>query len=698
MRQPAIRNVVLVGPSGSGKTTMAEAILVAAGAIHSPGSIDKGTTVSDHTDVEHDLGRSVSLTPLSFGFDDVRITLLDTPGFGDFIGELRAGLRAADAALFVVAAGDGIDAATTLLWQECAAVGMPRAVIATKLDRESADFDEQVALCQRAFGDGVQPMYLPMLADDESVAGVIGLLTQNVYDYSTGKRQTKPSEAAHQDLIEASRNALIEGIITESEDETLMERFLGGEQLDIDMLVDDLEKAVARGHFHPVLPVALTAENTVGVVEVLELIVGAFPTPAEHSLPTATSPDGSTVAALTCDPGGPLCAEVVQTTSDQFAGRLSLVRVFSGTLRADTVMHVSGHFLTDRGHEEHDEDERAGNISSALGATLTPLGVGVAGDIVTVARLNHAETGDTLSNPETPLLIEPWLMPDPLLPIAVTAASRNDEDKLSTALGRLQAEDPTVRVERNAETHQVILWCMGQIHADVLLDRLRRRFGVTVTAEAQKIPLRTTLAGAAPGRGRLVKQSGGHGQFAVVDIQVRPLETGAGYVFVDKVVGGAIPRQYISSVDRGIQQQMAAGLEAGFPVVDIEVTVMDGKSHSVDSSDMAFAMAAGLALKDAAANAGELLLEPVAEVSIEVSDEYVGAVMSDLASRRGRLTGSQSHDGGFTAVTAVVPASELARYSIDLRAISHGSATFSRRPAGYEPLPERLRNSLLADA
>ncbi len=697
MRQPAIRNVVLVGPAGAGKTTLAEAMLEAAGAIRSRGTVEKGTTVSDHTDIEHDMGRSVTLTPLSFGYQDTRVTLLDTPGYGDFVGELRAGLRASDAALFVVAAGEGIDASTTMLWQECAAVGMPRAVVATNLDRAETDFAEQVALCQRAFGEGVQPMYLPMLDDDESVAGVIGLLTQKVYDYSAGTRQSRDSEPQHHDLIELARSALIEGIITESEDETLMERFLGGEELDIDMLIDDLEKAVARGHFHPVLPVALGADGAVGVLEVLELVVGGFPTPAEHGLPVATTPQGRAAAPLHCDPTGPLCAEVVQTTSDQFAGRLSLVRVFSGTLRADSVLHVSGHFLTDRGHQEHDDDERAGAISSALGESLTPVAQGVAGDIVTVARLNHAETGDTLSSPDQPLLVEPWVMPDPLLPIAVSAASRNDEDKLSTALGRLQAEDPTVRVERNAETHQVVLWCMGQTHADVLIDRLRKRFGVNVTAEAQKIPLRTTLAGPATGHGRLVKQSGGHGQYAVVDIQVRPLERGSGYQFIDKVVGGAIPRQFISSVDRGLQQQMAAGLAAGFPVVDLEITVTDGKSHSVDSSDMAFVNAAGLALKDAAAQAGEVLLEPVAEIAIEVSDEYVGAVMSDLAGRRGRMTGSESHDGGFTRVTAIVPASELTRYSIDLRAISHGSATFSRSIAGYEPVPDRLRKTLLSE-
>jgi elongation factor G len=697
MRQPAIRNVVLVGPSGSGKTTLAEALLAAAGAIRTRGDVGAGTTASDHTQIEKDLGRSVSLTPLSFAYADTRITLLDTPGYPDFVGELRAGLRGADAAVFVVGAGDGVDAGTQLLWDECAALGMPRAIVVTKLDKENTDFPETLALCQRVFGEEVQPMYLPLLADDESVAGLIGLLTTTVYDYSGGSRTQRPADAQHTELTEDARNALIEGIITESEDETLMDRFIGGEELDIEMLIDDLEKAVARGHFHPVLPVAAGAQP-VGVHEVLELIVGGFPTPAEHNLPAATAPDGSAALPLSCDPDGPLCAEVIQTTSDQFAGRLSVVRVFSGTLTADSTLHVSGHFLADRGHEDHDSDERIGAISSAVGAALSPVGSGRAGDIICVARLAAAETGDTLSTPERPLLVEPWTMPVPLLPVALEAVTRQDEDKLSTALTRLAAEDPTIRIDRNAETRQVVLWCMGQTHSEVILDRLRRRYSVSVSAAPLRIPLRATIAGPARAKGRLVKQSGGHGQYAIVDIEVRPLAPGEGYRFVDRIVGGAIPRQFIASVDKGLQQAMADGGRHGFPLVDIEVTAVDGKAHSVDSSDMAFATAAGLALREAAESAGEVVLEPVDEVGIDVPDEYVGAIMSDLASRRGRMTGTQSLPGGRTRIAATVPAAELTRYAIDLRALSHGAATFTRGTGGYEPVPQRLVEKLVGQS
>ncbi|MCH9800125.1 MAG: elongation factor G-like protein EF-G2 [Actinomycetia bacterium] len=695
MREPAIRNVVLVGPSGSGKSALAEALLFAAGAIRERGR--DGGTLSDHTPIEQTMGRSVTLTPLSFEFADTRINLLDTPGYPDFVGELRAGLRAADAALFVVSAIDGIDAATQLLWQECEALGMPRAVAVTRVDKESADFTESVARCQRALGEELQPMYLPLLADDETVAGLIALLSGTIMDYSDDSVTQRPAEAQHLEITEDTRSALIEGIITESEDETLLDRFLTGEELDMTMLNEDLEKAVARGHFHPVLPVVL-GEKLIGVTEILSVIVNGFPTPAEHALPAATTPEGRASAPLACDPTGDLCAEVIQTTSDQFAGRLSLVRVFSGTLTADAVLHVSGHFLSDRGHEDHDEDERIGAISSALGPDLVPVAAGRAGDLVCVTRLAAAETGDTLSSPDQPLLVEPWTMPDPLLPVALAANTRQDEDKLSTALHRLAAEDPTVRVERNRETRQVVLWCMGQTHADVILDRLQNRYAVSVTATPQRIPLRATLKTKASGQGRLVKQSGGHGQYAIVDIEVTPLAPGEGYRFVDQVVGGAIPRHYIAAVDKGLQQAMADGAALRFPLVDLEIAIVDGKSHSVDSSDMAFATAAGLALREAAASAGEVLLEPVDKVIIEVADEYVGAVMSDLSARRGRMSGTESLAGGLTRIQATVPAAELTRYTIDLRAVSHGSATFSRQPSGHERVPDRLVSTLLTQA
>lgn len=695
----AIRNVVVVGPSHAGKTTLVERLALATGAITRAGSITEGSTLSDTDVAEHRQQRSVSLSFVPLDHAGVRINLLDTPGYADFVGEVRAGLRAADAALFVVSAVDGVDAATIMLWDECAAVGMPRAVVITKADRERADVEATIELCQSLFGEGqgVLPLYLPLHADDGHVAGLIGLLSQGIIDYSNGARDVRNPDPQHLPLIEDARTALLEGIITESEDETLMDRFLASEEVPFDTLVADLEKAVARGHFYPVV-ITATTPTGFGIDELLEVITKGFPSPLEHPLPAVTTPDGTPQAPLACDPAGPLCAEVVKTSSDPYVGRLSLVRVFSGTLRADATLHVSGHFMSDRGHEDHDLDERVGSLVSPLGKVQRPLGSVIAGDIAAVAKLGHAETGDTLSSPEHPLLIEPWVMPDPLLPVAIVAHSSSDEDKLAAALSRLVAEDPTMRLERNAETGQIVLWCMGEAHVDVVLDRLKGRYGVTVDSEPLRVSLRETFAGPAKGHGRLVKQSGGHGQFAVCDIEVEPLPAGSGFEFVDKVVGGAVPRQFIPSVEKGVRSQMAKGVAAGYPVVDIRVTLLDGKSHSVDSSDMAFQTAGALALKEAAATARIALLEPVDEVLVLAPDEYVGAVMSDLSGRRGRVTGSEGVGAGRTKITAEVPGLELTRYAIDLRSLAHGTATFTRRYRGHEAMPAQVAQGIVGGA
>jgi len=692
-RPDRIRNVVLVGPSGSGKTTLVEQLLVAAGTLPRPGRVEDGTTVSDFDEAELRQQRSVGLALAPLVVDGVKVNLIDTPGYADFVGDLRAGLRAADAALFVVSASDGVDGSTQLLWEECAAVGMPRAVVVTKLDKDRADFDDVVAICQRVFGDGVLPVYLPMHADDGSVAGLIGLLSQQVYDYSSGTRVEKAPDSEHVPLIENARGALIEGIIAESEDETLMDRYLGGEDLDVDTLIADLETAVARGSFYPVLASGL-APAGFGSAELLELVVRGFPSPLEHPLPAVTSPDGAPREPLACDVDGRLCAEVVKTTTDPYVGRVSLVRVFSGTLRPDVTLHVSGHFAPDRGHEDHDVDERVGALSSPLGKAQRTVGYAVAGDIVAVAKLTRAETGDTLSDKDHPLLVEPWVMPDPLLPVAIVAHSKADDDKLASSLGRLVAEDPTMRLERNPETNQLVLWCMGEAHVDVLLDRLRNRYGVAVDSVPLRVSLRETFATSSKGHGRLVKQSGGHGQFAVCDIEVEPLPSGSGFEFVDKVVGGAVPRNFIPSVEKGVRAQMERGVAAGYPVIDIRVTLTDGKAHSVDSSDMAFQQAGSLALKEAAAAASISLLEPVDRIRVLVSDEYVGAVMSDLSGRRGRVSGSEPVGSGRTQIVADVPELELTRYAVELRSLSHGTATFTRAYAGHEPMPPQIAKKI----
>jgi elongation factor G len=719
-----LRTVVLVGHTGAGKTTLVEALLAATGTIGRAGRVEDGGTVADFEEIEHRLGRSVGLALAPLEYRGIKVNLLDAPGYPDFVGELRAGLRAADAALFVVSAADGVDGATRLLWEECAAVGMPRALVITKLDTARADFDEMVLICQRVFGDGIAPLYLPLLDEKEQVGGVIGLLSRRIHDYTAGVGSDVEADAEHVELIEGPRNALIEGIIAESEDETLMDRYLGGEDVDADVLIDDLETAVARGHFYPVLPIAARHGEggapdqhavPVGVVELLELVTRAFPAPGEHLIPAVTTPDGRPKAPLRCDPDGPLVAEVIKTTSDPYVGRISLVRVFSGTLRPDQPVHVSGypkhgaepgraapaHPEADPDqHPDHDVDEKIGALFSPLGKTQRPIAEAVAGDVVAVAKLAHAETGDTLSAKEDPALMEAWIMPEPLLPVAVRARAKSDEDKLAQALGRLVAEDPTLRLEVNPDTHQLVLWCMGEAHRDVLLDRLSGRYGVAVDTVTHRVSLRETFTAHAVGHGRHVKQSGGHGQYAVCEIEVEPLPGGSGFEFVDKVVGGAVPRHFIPSVEKGVRAQMERGVLAGYPMIDIRVTLVDGKAHSVDSSDMAFQTAGALALKDAAGKVNPALLEPVDQVEIAVADEFVGAVLSDLSGRRGRVSGTEPdpESAGRTLVRADVPELELARYPVELRSLSHGTGVFSRAYSRHEAMPSQLAAKVIAQA
>ncbi|MGN6175347.1 MAG: elongation factor G-like protein EF-G2 [Streptosporangiaceae bacterium] len=691
-----MRNVVLVGHSGAGKTTLVEALLVATGTIQRAGRVEDGTTVSDFDEVEIRQQRSVNLTLAPLTHAGVKVNLLDTPGYADFTGDLRAGLRAADAALFAVAATEGVDGLTRMLWEECAAVGMPRAVVITKIDHQRADFDQALSACREAFGDSVAPLYLPVNDGKGEVSGLIGLLSGRLFDYSSGTRTEADPDAADADRVAELRGSLIEGIIQESEDESLMDAYLSGEELDVKGLIEDLETAVARGSFYPVL--ASSSPHGIGMAELLEVMTQAFPAPGERPLPAVTTLDGKAVTGIGSDPDGPLLVQVVKTTADPYVGRISLVRVFSGTLRPDVVIHVSGHGLADRGHADHDADERVGALTSPLGKQQRPVPACPAGDICAVAKLTSAETGDTLSSKEQPLLMEPWAMPEPLLPIAITAKSKADEDKLSQALARLVAEDPTLRMEMNPETRQLVLWCMGEAHADLLLDRLSSRYGVAVEKTRLRVALRETVAGKAQGLGRNVKQTGGHGEYGIARIEVEPLPSGSGFEFVDKIVGGVVPRQFIPSVEKGVRAQLEQGVAAGYPMVDVRVTLYDGKAHSVDSSDMAFQKAGRAALKDAAEQARVLLLEPVDELSVLVDDDYVGAVMSDLSSRRGRVLGTEPVPGGRTLVKAEVPELEITRYAIDLRSMSHGTGSFTRSYLRYEPLPANQAEKVVSAA
>jgi elongation factor G len=675
-----IRNVVLVGPQGTGKSALLEQLTT--GQLGHVKAAEEASTGMAVASTVHEATGTV-------------VTVVDTPGRPDFVGDVRAGLRAADAVIFVVAAGSGIDEATRMLWRECDAVGVPRLLAVTQLELARADYDQVVSDCRRIFGDAV-PLAVPVI-EGQQLVGVIDLLDEIVIDGAGATRPLTDDEAAQ---VADGRQTVVEAIIEESDDETLLERYLSGDELDLDDLRTTLGRAITSARFFPIVPV--NPPTGTGVPRLLDLIVWAFPAPDQAWVPLVTTPDGKDLLEVTADPGAPLVAEVVRTTTDPYVGRLSLVRIFSGTLRAGDHLHVSGHLERVVGHEVaghpgHDEDdERVGQISTPVPGGAEPRESAIAGELVLVTKLAAAETADTLSATDRPALVEPWLLPEPLLPLALRATASKDEDKLGTALQRLLGEDVTLRLEHNPETHQVVLWTLGPAQMEDVLTQLTERFHVDVETEPVRTSLRETFVRPVTVQGRLVKQSGGHGQYAVVHLEIEPLERGAGFEFVDKVVGGAVPRHFIPSVEKGLRSQLTEGVLAGYPCVDVRVTLVDGKAHSVDSSDMAFQSAAGLALREAANESTVSLLEPVDTVEITISDDYVGAVMADLRGRRAQVHGTEpAGTEGHTVVRAEVPQHELARYPIDLRSVSHGSGSFTREFVRYDYLPAAIAREVI---
>jgi elongation factor G len=681
-----LRNVVLVGSAGSGKTTLFENLLKA--------------RVAGYRGEKDDPERLAALSLATISGEGAVINILDAPGHPDFVSELRAGVRAADAAVFVVSAADGVDTTAQVLWAELKAAGIPRAVVVTKLDAEHSDYDAAVEQIRAAFGEGVHPGYIPLRDGKGEIIGNLSLLTRRTHDYSSGSRVARDATDEEKELIENYRADYVESIITDAEDEELMDLYLGDEELPTAEMVQDLMKAMYHGNFYPVIPVLTSG---VGVEELIGVISKGFPMPTRRVLPPLVTPAGdeATVDEISAD--GPLLAQVIRTVSDPFAGRLSMVRVFSGTLKTDaTAQIIGGRKLfglpVQDAHPDHSETEKVGALSAPAGQELTGKSQALAGEIVYVAKLSKAETGDTISSPEKPLVVRPWATPTPLLPAAVRAASRNDEDKLATALGRLVVEDTSVVLQRAEGTDQLLLWTMGQAHYDLLMNRLKDRYGVNVEPEAVKIAYRETFVGKGAAEYTHKKQSGGHGQYAKASIEIEPLERGGGFEFADQVVGGAIPRTFIPSVETGVRSQLEKGVLAGYPLVDVKVTLLDGKYHPVDSSDMAFQLAGSMAVKEAAKPGTVALLEPIDLVTITVGEQYQGAIMTDISGRRGQMLGSDSAGDHKAVIRALIPQAELMRYAIDLRGLAQGSGSFTREFHGYELVPAQTAAEIVAAA
>lgn len=673
-----IRNVALVGHGGSGKTSLAEALLVRAGAIARAGRVDDGTSVLDTEPeaVKRRMSLSLALAPFEWQAGDgngYKINLLDTPGYLDFEGEVDAALSVADLAVFVVSAVEGVEVQTERMWHKAAALGLPRMIFVTKEDKERADFHAVVEQLKVAFGAGIVPLELP-LGEAGTLHGVADVLTESALEYEAGG--THHTEAVPADVAaeeHALHDALLEEIVAGDDDQ--LERYLSGDTPS----VAELERTLA----HEVLdciefPVLLgSAVTGVGIDRLADFICELGPSPADRPVPVVAG-DATVPVAAAAD-GKPL-AYVFKTVADPFIGQLSLFKVLSGTVRTDDRLLNSA----------HGGEERMHGLFDLRGKEQLPTTEVVAGDIAAVAKLANTHTGDTLAPKGTPVKVVAPVPPTPQYSVAIVPHTQADDDKMGNALARLQAEDPSLWVRRVEETNQTVLSGAGDTHLAVALERLSRKFGVNVDTADVRVAYRETIAGRAEAEGKLKKQSGGHGQFAVVNLRVAPLGRGEGFAFVDAVVGGAIPRNYIGSVQAGIEETMARGGVHGFTVVDVSVECFDGKFHSVDSSDMAFKTAASLGFRDAMAAAGVVVLEPISLLKVQVPSAHQGDVMGDITSRRGRVHGTNAVEHGDHEVEALVPASELQRYAIDLRSITGGRGRFTVQHSHYDVLPAHL--------
>ena len=675
----AIRNVALVGHGGSGKTSLVEALLYGAGAVSRMGRIEDGTTTTDFDAEAVKRGISVSLAMAPFEWEGRKINLIDTPGYADFIGELHAALAVADLAVFVVSAVEGVEVQTKVAWRLAAEAGIPRLVFVNKLDRERASFDRTLEQLRSAFGAGVAPLELP-IGEEAGFRGVADLLTETAITYEDGRAARGPLEEGMVPAGHEVHDALVEGIVVA--DDGLMERYLDGDVPGVEELEATMAKGVAEATVFPV--VCGSATRRVAVDRLASFICEIGPSPVDRPQVKVQAAGGEHPVAADAT-GAPL-AFVFKTLVDPYVGKVSLFKVLSGTVRPDE------NLLNTRTKSE----ERLHGLFGLLGKEHFDVGEIPAGDIGAVAKLNGTLTNDTLAARTMPVTVTPFPIPAPVLSTGIKPRSKGDEDKLMTALHRLQDEDVTLAVRRDDETHQTLLSGMGETHLAIVLERLTRKFGVEVDQEPVRVPYRETVTASAEAEGKYKKQTGGHGQFGVAMIRVEPLERGGGFQFVDEVVGGAIPRQFIPAVEKGVAETMAQGGHYGFPVVDLRVVCFDGKYHPVDSSEMSFKMAGSLALKEALAKASPVILEPISRLEVIVPAELQGDVMGDLNARRGRVQGTDSLGGGEQLVSAFVPTAELGRYAVDLRSLTGGAGRFSAGHDHYEPLPTHLYDKVTA--
>jgi elongation factor G len=681
---PSIRNVALVGHSGAGKTQLVSTLLFDAGAVNRFGRVDDGTTVTDYDEEEIARKHTLACSLAYVEWSKHKINFIDTPGMANFLSDARAALRVSDSALVVVDAVAGVEVSTEKVWEAAADYEVPRLVVLNRLDRERASMDRSLESLRAVFGRAVVPVQLP-IGEEKSFKGVIDLVAMKAWTFA-GDGSGKPTEGAIPADLEspaqAAREALIE-MVAEADD-ALMEKFFDAGTLTQDELLSGLKRGITAGRVFPVLCASATAN--IGIQPLLEALVAYVPSPAERPLKAKAIKSGDDTQ-ISASSEGPAAAFIWKTVADPFAGRITMFRVVSGVLKADSTVH----------NITKDTPERLGHLVLLQGKAQTNVPEIRAGDIGAVAKLKESQTNDLIADKAVAFTLAGTKFPEPVISYAIEPKSRGDEEKISTALHRLQEEDPTINYTRDAQTKELLLAGQGQSHIEVTVAKLKRRFGVEVILKLPRIPYRETITAATEAHGRHKKQTGGHGQFGDCKVKFEPLPRGADFEFVNDIFGGSIPRQFVPAIEKGIQDARLRGFLAGYPMVDFRASVFDGSYHPVDSSEMSFKMAGSLAFKDGMSRARPTLLEPIMNVEVYAPSDYAGDLMGDLNGRRGRIGGMDSR-GASTIIRAKVPMSEMLTYEQHLTSATGGRGSYHMEFSHYEEVPSHLHGKIIAAA
>ncbi|NQT75716.1 MAG: elongation factor G [Candidatus Omnitrophica bacterium] len=665
-----IRNIALISHAGSGKTSLAEAILHNAGATSRFGKVEDGTTISDYSDDEKERKVSINASVLSFDYKGKQINMIDTPGYADFTGEVLSSLPAVDGAIVLIDACEGIEVGTEKVWGLADEHKLSRLILINKMNKENINFDETLSNIKNRLGKGCVLVTMPVGAGSD-FKGVVDLMDLSSVD------------AAGPDKERAAglRDALIE-VIAEKNDE-LLEKYLEGKELTPEEIKNGFKKGVASGEIFPVFCGASILD--IGIKEILSAIIDTLPSPDERPARIVKDAKTNEDKELKSDPAAPFAAYVFKSISDPYVGQLTVFRVFSGSIKSDTNFY----------NATKQSRERIGPLLNLFGKEQKSVTEAVAGDIVAVAKLKNTSTGDSLCTDKEPVLFPKVVFPEPAISFSVKPKTRSDEDKISIALQKLVAEDNTFMMQRDEQTKELLVSGMGDLHLDIMINRLKKRFHVEVDVGTPKVAYKETIKKMAKVQNKYKRQTGGHGQYGDVWIQIEPMERGKGFEFVDKIVGGAIPRNYIPSVEKGVLEAMSRGIVSGYPMVDVRVTLYDGSYHDVDSSDMAFKIAGSGALKKAALEAGSCLLEPVMDVDVIVPDEFMGDITGNLSSRRGKIAGMDVQ-GKSQVVKAKVPLAEMFKYASELKSMTGGRGSYTMRFSHYEEMPHKAAQTIIA--